>query len=702
MYFILGGLMRFQPVFIRRGTAWIIAVAAILLSAGMIGMLPKAESSDRSATASLPVGADSTTVVELQETLPGSDVLPALVVLSKPDDAAFTPAEIALAQQAASDLGSFAKEGSAVSPAIPSESGNTLLITVPLQNTNDATAVSDRIEEMKTVVTQAFGATEVTVAVTGGAGFAADIANAFAGADFTLLAATALIVAILLLVTYRSPILWLVPIVVVGLADQVAAITATYAAKGLSIPIDESGTGILSVLVFGAATDYALLLISRYRDELRLESDRYLAMRRAWSGTFEAITGSALTVAIALLTLLLSVFPVTRGLGLICAVGVIIAWLYAMFVLPCALVMFGRGIFWPFVPRVGDPVSSERAGFWKRVGGFTQARPVSMLLVAVFLIGGLALGTFGVKVGLSTEDSFRGTPQSVTAADRLATEFGDGITQPAYVIVPLDQVEQVTAELESTGLTSSIRQSNANDQIAQLDVQLNVDPSSDEAEAAIGTLRTAVSDTDGVYIGGSVATEVDRQAAVARDQLVIMPLILLLVFVVLLILLRSLVASVLLVVTVVATYGAALGAAWLLFSTVLGMNGLADSVPLYAFLFLVALGVDYNIFLATRAAEESRTRGASGGMLYALAATGGVITSAGILLAAVFAVLGVLPVIVLTQIGFVVGIGVLLDTLVVRTILVPALAFWLGDTFWWPRKFGSASAEAVVQGARVH
>lgn len=694
--------MQTQPRFIRRWSAWVITVVAIALSVGIIGGIEKAESADTSAIASLPVGAEATKVAELQATLPGSDVIPALVVVSKPDDSAFTPAEIGTAQQAAAELQEFAKDGTTVSPAIPSESGNTLLINVPIQSTNDAVALGTTVEDIQSTVEDAFGSTDVTVEITGAAGFTADIAKAFEGADFTLLGATALIVAILLLVTYRSPILWLVPIVVVGLADQVAGVAATHVTFALGVPTDASTTGILSVLVFGAGTDYALLLISRYRDELRLESDRFVAMRRAWRGTFEAITGSALTVAIALLILMLSLFPTTRGLGLSCAVGIVVAWIYAMFVLPCALVIWGRGVFWPLIPRVGDALTSERAGFWKRVGGFTQARPITMLIASVIVIGGLALGNIGLSVGLSTTESFRGTPPSVTAADRLSEEFGDGLAQPAYVITPIDSVDEVTAALESTGLTTSIVQSNQNDEIAQLDVQVDADPNSDEAKAAITEMRESVADIEGVYIGGTVATEMDQNAAFVQDLTVIVPLILLLVFIVLLLLLRSLVASVLLVVSVVATYGAALGAAWLLFTTVFGFSGLADTVPLFAFLFLVALGVDYNIFLATRAAEESKGRGTSGGMLYALAATGGVITSAGILLAAVFAVLGVLPVIVLTQLGVVVGIGVLLDTLVVRTILVPALAFWLGDKFWWPRKFEAAAPTVEAAEAPVN
>ncbi|HLP23462.1 MAG TPA: MMPL family transporter [Microbacteriaceae bacterium] len=688
--------MRFQPVFIRRWSAWLIAVLGIAISVGVLVGVPKADSADTSALAGLPVGADSTKVVELQQTLPGSDVLPALVVVSKADGSVFAPMEIGVGQKAAADLATFAKSGSEVSPAIPSESGKTLLVTVPLQATNDAVELGEEVDAIQKSVEESFGSTDVTVQITGAAGFTADIAKAFEGADFTLLGATALIVAILLLITYRSPILWLVPIVVVGIADQVAGVAATHVTYLLGVPIDASTTGILSVLVFGAGTDYALLLISRYRDELRIEANRVTAMRRAWRGTFEAITGSALTVAVALVILMLSVFPVTRGLGLACAVGVLVAWVYAMFLLPCALVIFGRGIFWPLIPRVGDALTADRAGLWKRVGLITKARPIAMLLVSFVVIGGLALGNVGLKVGLPTEESFRGNPPSVVAADRLSEEYGNGLTQPAYVIAPANTVDEVTEALEATGLTTAITESNTNGSIVQLDVQMSVDPSSTEAYDAITELRAAVAGIGDVYIGGTVATELDRNDGYARDLALIVPLILLFVFLVLLVLLRSPVAGILLVVSVVATYGGALGAAWLIFNQVLGFSGLADTVPLFTFLFLVALGVDYNIFLATRAAEDSVERGPSEGMLRALAATGGVITSAGILLAAVFAVLGVLPVITLTQIGVVVGIGVLIDTLLVRTILVPALAFWLKEKFWWPRRF---SATPSAEGA---
>lgn len=682
--------MKFASLFIRRRVSWIIAVLCVALGVGVIAGLPSVANDDRQASDSLPAGAESTVVVELQQELPGSDILPALVVIIKSDGSEFTAQEVGEAQQLAQDLASFGKDGAPVAPAIPSESGETILITVPLENTNDAVALSDTVDEIAAEAEAAF-ADPVTVGITGGAGFTSDIAKAFEGADFTLLAATALIVAALLLITYRSPILWIIPIVVVGVADQVAAKLSVNTSLLLGVPVDESGTGILSVLVFGAGTNYALLLISRYRDELRLEFDRYVAMRRAWVGTVEAITGAALTVSLSLLTLLLSAFPATRGLGLICAIGVLIALFYALFVLPCALVIFGRGVFWPLIPKVGDALTYDRAGFWKRVGGFTQKRPAIMLVSSLIVIGILALGNIGSSIGLSASEQFRGEPQSVTAAERLADEFGEGVGEPVYVIVPVDDVDEVTAAIEDTGLATSIVVSNENDDIAQLDVTVDADPTSEEAKAAVVDLREATEQFPEVYVGGAAATEYDRQQAVIRDQLLIAPIILVLVLIVLLTLLRSVVASILLVLSVVATYAAALGAAWLIFDNVFGFSGLADSVPLIAFIFLVALGVDYNIFLSTRAREETRTRGTRGGMLYALAATGGVITSAGILLAAVFAVLGVLPVIVLTQIGFIVGIGVLLDTLVVRTVLVPSMAFVLGDRFWWPHKVAPAT-----------
>ncbi len=534
----------------------------------------------------------------------------------------------------------------------------------------------------------------VTAQVTGPAAIQADLAAVFDGADLRLLLATSGVVAFLLLLTYRSPILWIVPLAVVGVADRVAAVLATQTLDLVGLPWDESTVGILSVLVFGAGTDYALLLISRYRDELKVHEDRYDAMRRALSATSEAVLASSTTVVVGLLTLLLSVFPTTRALGLACAVGIVVAATAALVVLPSALVICGRWVFWPLVPRVGQPTLVDTNTLWHRVGGVVDRRPGTAIVVCSLVLGGLALGLTQVQIGLSEADQFLDKPEAISAGERLAESFPAGFSDPTVVMTRAD-ADEVQQTIESVAGVASARPGPAEGGLAQIDVVLAADPGSDEAKATVDRLRDALAGADATYVGGTEATEIDDAAGSARDQLVIIPLILALVVVALVLLLKSLAAPLVLVGTVVATYFASLGASWWIFTNVLGFERLDVGVPLLAFLFLVALGVDYNIFLVTRAAEEAHEHGARRGMLRALTATGGVITSAGILLAAVFAVLGVLPLVVLAQLGVVICVGVLLDTLLVRTVLVPAIAVRMGDRFWWPRRVGPDSVPSA-------
>ena len=472
---------------------------------------------------------------------------------------------------------------------------------------------------------------------------------------------------------------------------------ATHALTWLGISWDESTVGILSVLVFGAGTDYALLLISRYRDELRLTEDRYAAMAHALKRTGEAVIASATTVILGVLTLLLSLIPTTRGLGAASAIGIVVAAGYALVVLPSVLVLFGRWIFWPVVPRVGQEQLVETRSTWRRIGDVVARRPAAFVAGTLVLLAGLAVGIGQIDSGLSTSDQFIKKPEAIAAAQRLAQSFPAGSSDPVVVITRGDGQEVADAAAAVDGVASA-QVTNSGNGLTRVDVVLDAGPGTDAAAQGVRDVRTALADTGGTYVGGSEAQAIDAADAAARDRLIILPLILGLVFVALILLLRSLVAPVILVLTVVATYLAALGAAWWVFTGVLGFEALDVTAPLTSFLFLVALGVDYNIFLVTRAREEAAGHGSREGMLRALAATGGVITSAGILLAAVFAVLGVLPLVVLAQIGAIICIGVLLDTLVVRTVLVPAIAVLLGDRFWWPRKVGAA-AEAVAEPA---
>ena len=529
--------------------------------------------------------------------------------------------------------------------------------------------------------------------VTGPEGFQVDLAGVFAGADFTLILATVVIVILLLLVTYRSPVLWIVPLAVVGTADGMAGQIGRNVASFFGITADGSVTGILSVLVFGAGTNYALLLIARYREELMICEDRHEAMAKALKGAGPAIIASGGTVTLALLTLSFAELGGNRALGIVCASGVVVAMIAALGVLPAAIVVFGRGLFWPFVPRFGD-VNKAETGWWARLGTRVSKRPVTVAIVGVAILGALTIGGNGVTIGIPETEQFRVKPEAVTGIEVLAEAFPAGTSAPARVVANNDQAEDVVTAALTLDVVASAEVVNSNDSQSQIDVVLDAEGGSDEAYAAIGELREVVSGVPGAsaLVGGDDATRLAVKQAYERDQLLVITLILLLVFIVLVLLLKAILAPILLLASVVLSFFSAIGAAWLLFDNVFGMSGLDFSVFLYSFLFLVALGVDYNIFLVSRAREEAAAMAGSvsqptrPAMIKALGATGGVITSAGILLAAVFAVLGVLPLIALFQVGIIVGIGVLIDTLLVRTVIVPATAFIAGDAFWWPRK----------------
>lgn len=667
---------------LRRRRAWAVAVLFLLVGLMLIGVVGQAER-EPTATETMPLDTQSTRVVELQEKFPSGDDSAAIVLFSS--DAPIAPDTLAALQERFAEVAPAPTDGAGGPPAelAPSEDGTAAFGVISVPGAG-AVEIAERVGELREDLRDGLPS-GVEAQVTGPAAIQADLAAVFDGANFRLLAATASVVAVLLIFTYRSPWLWLVPITVVGIADQAAAVTATHVLDLTGVAWDESTVGILSVLVFGAGTDYALLLISRYRDELRVQDDRYAAMARAVRRTVEPVVASSTTVVLGLLTLLLSLFPSTRGLGLACAVGVVIAAFAALVVLPFTLVLFGRWIFWPKVPHVGEPTLVESRSLWSRVGGLVSRRPVPLIVVTLALLGGLALGGTQIRSGLSESDQFLETPEAITAAERLAESFPAGSADPTVVITA--EGERALGTVEGVeGVTGVRPVGESPDGYTRLDAVLAADPGSAEAQATVERIRDAVADLDETYVGGTEAEAVDERASSDRDRWLLIPLILVLVIGGLVLLLRSLVAPLILVASVVATYFAALGASWWLFTGVFGFERLDAGVPLLAFLFLVALGVDYNIFLVTRAAEEGAEHGPREGMLRALTATGGVITSAGILLAAVFAVLGVLPLVVLAQLGVVICIGVLLDTLIVRTVLVPAIAVTMGDAFWWPRK----------------
>ena len=683
-----------------RRTAWLVALVPILLALAVIGLVPEGERESR-ATDSLPAGADSTSALSLAEQLPEDDGQVAIVLWIT--DGTLDRGQVdALTEQAVALLpGDRAPQGPP--PLVVAEDRTAAIVPVPVTSASNSDNI-DRVEELRERLRDD-APDGIEVQVTGPAGIQADIGQVFDGADLRLLLATAGVVALLLIITYRSPVLWLVPLVVVAVADRLAAILATNVLELSGLAWDESTVGILSVLVFGAGTDYALLLISRYRDELKTTDSRHAAMARALGRTTEAVLASAVTVVLGVLTLLISAIPTTRGLGAACAVGIVVAATFALVVLPAALVLFGRWVFWPRVPHVGDAVLVDSHSLWRRVGDAVARRPRSFVAGTVVGLGLLAVGATGITTGLDPADQFLQRPEAIAAAERLGESFPAGTSDPVQVVTRADPQRVVTAAEEIDGVTSA-RVTSEGGGVAQVDVVPDAEPGSDEAQAVVTDLRRAVADLDETHVGGGDAEALDGGEYAERDRWVILPLILLLVLGALLLLLRSVVAPVLLVATVVATYAASMGASWWLFQGVFGFAAMDTGVPLLAFLFLVALGVDYNIFLVTRAREEARRHGTREGMLRALTATGGVITSAGIVLAAVFAVLGVLPLVVLAQLGAIIFVGVLLDTLVVRTVLVPALALTLGDRFWWPRRVGPdpvpGGGEHSLTGGSVH
>lgn len=574
-------------------------------------------------------------------------------------------------------------------PVIPAEDGTAAFSVLEI-NAPTSSDARDAVIELRESLVDAVP-DGVIAEVTGPAAISADLASVFDGANFTLLAATASVVALLLIVTYRSPILWILPLAVVGIGDQVATTSATHVLKTFGVPWDESTIGILSVLVFGAGTNYALLLISRYRDELRQRESRHEAMAVALRRAAEAVIASASTVAVGVLTLLLSVFPSTRGLGLASAVGILVAMFMVLVILPGVLVNFGRWIFWPQVPREGQQGLAESRSIWRRIGDTVARRPVAWIVATVVVLGAMTAGLFQYETGLAPEDQFIDTPQAITAGQRLGESFPAGASDPILLVTETED-EAVLEELsETVSGVSGVDQATVvapEAGIGQVQVILDAEPGSDASKDAVVAIRDAL--PDDVYVTGGDASALDEGDGNVQDRWLIMPLILVLIFLVLVGLLRSILAPLVLVLTTVATSAAALGVSWWLFTGVLGFSAIDASMPLLAFLFLVALGVDYNIFLITRTLEEADQHGTRDGVLRALGATGGVITSAGILLAAVFAVLGVLPLVVLAQIGVVICIGVLLDTLVVRTVLTPAIVRVLGEHFWWPRRVDSA------------
>jgi RND superfamily putative drug exporter len=536
---------------------------------------------------------------------------------------------------------------------------------------------------------------------TGFAGILADLFGAFGSIDSALLLTTGGVVAIILIFVYRSPVLWILPLMTAGLALTLAGGVIYILAKNNIITLDGQSQGILSVLVLGAATDYALLLIARYREELHLHESRYDAMKIAWRGVVEPIVASGSTVTIGLLVLLLSQLNNNRGLGPVGAIGIVCSMITVLTLLPALLVIFGRWIFWPKVARFGD--ADERlSGAWAKVAAATARHPRKYWIGATAVLIVLAgLSSTLNATGLSTIDSFTKRTDSVIGQEELLKHFPGGQGQPTQVVLKQEMAQSAIAKLKANpGIDSVVPMFEGQyvqgqplpptkivDGNVLLNVTLKSAPDSKAAIALIPGLRADMESLDPtILVGGSTSVSYDINQASKHDRNLIIPVVLFIIAIILGLLLRSIYAAVLLLATVVISFFATLGACAIVFNHIFHFKGADPSFPLFAFIFLVALGIDYNIFLMTRVREETQKMGTRAGMTKALTVTGGVITSAGVVLAATFAVLGILPLVFLAELGFAVGFGVLLDTMLVRSILVPALVHEIGPKVWWPSK----------------
>lgn len=664
--------------------SWVLALVVTLAGGALLGLVSDNGSAEQ-APVVLPATAESARVTELLKEFPGGDQAPVILLITRSDGQPLSPDDLAAADQARlRTLAAAGDQGAPPIPLAPSADGEAVLSPVPLQADLNGFALTDKVTQLRESARD--GLPEgLVVNVTGGPAFGADIANSFSGANFTLLAVTVGVVALLLIVTYRSPVLWLVPLLVIAFADRVAAVTGTAVAQLTGFGGDGSTSGITSVLVFGAGTNYALLLISRYREELRKTADHREALRTAVRYAGPAIAASNATVVLALLALLLAESPTTRSLGVQAASGLVVAAVFVLCVLPPLLALFGRKLFWPFIPTP-DGQEITTAGAWHRVADWMSEHAGRVAVASILALGVLTTGLLGTPVGLSLIDQFRVSADSVDGFKTLAAHYPGGVTDPTRVIAPTGSTEAVTAAIQQTpGVASATPTGVSDTGLTQWQVVIDAAPASAAAFDTVAALRNSVHQADpAALVGGTDAQALDASTTAIHDRWVVIPAIFVIVLAVLYVLLRAALAPLVLAAATALSTLAALGLGSWISIHVLGFPALDNTTPLFAFLFLVALGVDYTIFLVSRAREETPLYGTRGGIVRAVSATGAVITSAGIVLAAVFAVLGVLPLIALTQLGIIVGLGILLDTFVVRTVVIPALFTLIGPRIWWP------------------
>lgn len=689
-----------------------VLVVAWLAIAGIggptFGRLSEVSSNDQASF--LPASAEATAAQDWQAKFRDTKEIPAVIVIE--GDSAFTKDQLGQAAALKGKLEAL-KLGSTVIGPIPSQDAKAVQFVVPVDSTG---VVKDIVKELRTEVTASAPAGMRTF-VTGPAGLTADLVSAFAGIDGILLLVALGAVFLILLIVYRS-LLLPIAVLLTSVFALCAAILLVFGMAKLGwIQLNGQSQGILSILVIGAATDYALLYVARFREALTHTANRTAAALTAWKRAWEPILASGATVIIALLCLLFSDLNSNKGLGPVAAAGILCSLFAALTLLPAMMALLGRAAFWPFRPKVLPDTEREpelvtglegQKGLWRATGSLVSRRPRTVWVASVLLLLVASAGILQLKAnGVPQTDVILIASNAVDGQAALARHFDAGSGSPAVIVADQAKGQDVLAKTKATdgvgdayllaegsvpivaGAPGAPTAPAVRDGRVLINATLNFAADSNEAENVVVSLRQELKKVDaGALVGGVTATALDTNTTAQRDLVTIIPVILAVILVILMLLLRSVLAPVLLVLSVVLSYGAAMGVSAVVFNHVFGFPGADATVPLFGFVFLVALGVDYNIFLMSRVREESIKHSTRPGILRGLGVTGGVITSAGVVLAATFAALGVIPIMFLVQLAFIVAFGVLLDTILVRSLLVPALAYDIGPRIWWPSKLG--------------
>ncbi|WP_285247947.1 efflux RND transporter permease subunit [Pseudarthrobacter sp. efr-133-R2A-89] len=702
---------------------WLIPLVLVVTWLGLAGVggptfgrLDEVSSNDQASF--LPASAEATEAQDWQAKFRDSDEVPGIIVIE--NTAAFTPEQLGGLATLKTSLEGL-KLGSAVIGPIPSKDAKAVQFVVPI---GSSTELKDAVKELRdTVSTAAPQGTQTFV--TGPAGLAADLTAAFGGIDGILLLVALSAVFVILLIVYRSLLLPIMVLLTSVFALCAAILLVFGMAKAGWIQLNGQSQGILSILVIGAATDYALLFVARFREALTHTTNRTAAVLTAWKASFEPILASGATVIIALLCLLFSDLNSNKALGPVAAAGILCALFAALTLLPALMALLGRAAFWPFRPKLVPADQREpelvtglegQKGLWRATASLVSRRPRVVWVASVLLLLVAAGGLLQLKAnGVPQTDVILTASNAVDGQDALARHFDAGSGSPAVVVADQAKAAEVLDRVKAddgvgeayllapgsvpiTGAPGAPSTPDVRDGKVLINATLNDAADSLQAEETVKALRSEVKAVDpGALVGGVTATALDTNTTAQHDLVVIIPVVLVVILFILMLLLRSIVAPVLLVLSVVLSYAAALGVSAFVFNNIFGFPGADATVPLFGFVFLVALGVDYNIFLMSRVREESLKHGTRPGILRGLGVTGGVITSAGVVLAATFAALGVIPIMFLVQLAFIVAFGVLLDTVLVRSLLVPALAYDIGPKIWWPGKLARAEAGSGTQ-----